>query len=124
MTHNIGIMPRILTADRGDAGRRLDLMLRRRLDGPDAASRTRIQEWIERGLVTVNGAPVRRVSARTAFGDVVAVALPADGARGEMAAEDVAIDVLFEDNHFIAIDKPAGVVVHPTYRHAAGTLMN
>ena len=41
-----------------------------------------------------------------------------------MAAEDVRLDVLFEDEHLLAIDKPAGIVVHPTYRHAAGTVMN
>ena len=115
---------RILTADRGDAGRRLDLMLRRHLFGVDAASRTRVQAWIENGLVTVNGAPVRRVSARTALGDVVAVVLPIPAAHRVMAAEDVRLDVLYEDDHLLAIDKPAGVVVHPTYRHAAGTVMN
>jgi 23S rRNA pseudouridine1911/1915/1917 synthase len=120
----VSLPPRILTADRGDAGRRLDLVLRRHLTGADAASRTRVQAWIENGLVTVNGAPVRRVSARTALGDVVAVVLPASAADSAMAAEDVRLDVLYEDDHLLAVDKPAGVVVHPTYRHAAGTVMN
>ena len=121
---DVTIPPRLLTADRGDAGRRLDLMLRRRLTGAESPSRTRVQAWIENGLVTVNGALVRRVAARTAFGDVVGIALPPAVPQGEMAAEDVALDVLYEDDHLIAVDKPAGIVVHPTYRHAAGTLMN
>ena len=74
MTHNMVIMPRILTADRGDAGRRLDLMLRRHLTGRrDAASRTRVQAWIEDGQVSVNGAGASARRSRTAFGDVVAV---------------------------------------------------
>jgi 23S rRNA pseudouridine1911/1915/1917 synthase len=116
--------PRILTADRGDAGRRLDLMLRRHLTKDEAASRTRVQAWIEGGRVAVNGTVVRRVSSRAAFGDVVSITLPPAVARREMAAEDVALRVLFEDGHLIAVDKPSGIVVHPTYRNTHGTLMN
>jgi 23S rRNA pseudouridine1911/1915/1917 synthase len=118
---------RILTADRGDARRRLDLMLRRHLTDLHAATRTRVQAWIERGQVTVNGAPVRRVASRVAFGDVVTVALPENAgnvATPVMAAEDVGIDVLYEDGHLLALDKPAGVVVHPAYRNTEGTVMN
>jgi len=116
-----------LTADRGDAGRRLDLVLRRHLTGVEAATRTRVQAWIENGQVSVNGAPVHRVAARTALGDVVTVVLPSaaeTGSRGPMAAEDVRLDVLYEDDHLLAVDKPAGVVVHPTHAHGSGTMMN
>jgi 23S rRNA pseudouridine1911/1915/1917 synthase len=115
-----------LTADRGDAGRRLDLVLRRHLTGVEAATRTRVQAWIETGRVSVNGTPVRRVAARTALGDVVTVVLPSSAAasRGPMAAEDVRLDVLYEDDHLLAIDKAAGIVVHPTHAHGAGTVMN
>jgi 23S rRNA pseudouridine1911/1915/1917 synthase len=116
--------PRILTADRGDAGRRLDLMLWRHLTKDEVASRTRVQAWIEGGRVAVNGTVVRRVASRTAFGDVVSVALPPAVPRREMAAEDVALRVLFEDEHLLGIDKPPGIVVHPTYRNTRGTLMN
>ena len=115
-----------LTADRGDAGRRLDLVVRRHLTGVEAATRTRVQAWIERGHVSVNGAPVRRVSTRTALGDVVTVVLPAGTAesRAPMAAENVTLDVLYEDGHLLALDKPAGVVVHPTHAHGSGTVLN
>jgi 23S rRNA pseudouridine1911/1915/1917 synthase len=116
-----------LTADRGDAGRRLDLVLRRHLTGVEAATRTRVQAWIENGSVSVNGTAVRRVAARTALGDIVTVVLPpptAAGARGPMAAEDVRLDVVYEDGHLLALDKPAGVVVHPTHAHGSGTIMN
>jgi 23S rRNA pseudouridine1911/1915/1917 synthase len=116
--------PRVLIADRGDAGLRLDLVLRRHLADLRGATRTRVQAWIENGLVSVNGAAVRRVSARAAFGDVVSVAVPEQRPRAAMAAEEVRLDVLFEDEHLLAIDKPAGLVVHPTYKHAAGTMMN
>ena len=114
----------ILKTDRGDAGRRLDLVLRRHLAGVGAATRTRIQDWIETGHVKVNGAAVRRVSTRTAVGDVIAVALPADAAPRPMAVEEVPLRILYEDDHVLAIDKPPGIVVHPTHAHANGTLMN
>ena len=121
---------RVLTANRGDAGRRLDLMLRRHLTDLHAASRTRVQAWIGNGQVLVNGAPVRRVAARVALGDVVAVSLP-EGMRGpadldghRMAPEDVRLEVLYEDDYLLALDKPAGVVVHPAYKNTTGTVMN
>jgi 23S rRNA pseudouridine1911/1915/1917 synthase len=118
--------PRTLTADRGDAGRRLDLVVRRHLADVQAATRTRVQAWIEHGRVTVNGTPVRRVATRTALGDVVSVTLPADAsaARAPIAAEHVGLRILYEDAHLVAVDKPAGVVMHPTYKNAAGTLLN
>ena len=50
---------RTLTLDRGDIGKRLDLVVRRHLTDITAATRTRIQRWIERGSVAVNGTPVR-----------------------------------------------------------------
>lgn len=114
---------RIVMADRGDAGQRLDLVLRRHLTDVRAATRTRVQAWIEDGRVTVNGAAVRRVAARTAFGDVVAVNLPY-APPAPMLAEDVALRVLYEDDHLLAVDKPPGVVVHPAHKNPSGTLMN
>jgi 23S rRNA pseudouridine1911/1915/1917 synthase len=117
---------RLLTADRGDAGLRLDLVLRRHLTDVGTATRTRVQSWIERGLVTVNGSTVRRVSSRTALGDVVTVAIPLAAASGRrpMEAEPVGLHILYEDEHLLAVSKPAGTVVHPTHAHTAGTLMN
>ena len=115
---------RVLTADRGDEGLRLDLVLRRHLTDLRSATRTRVQSWIAQGLVTVNGTPVRRVSTRAALGDVVSVMLPDEPPRAVMAAEDVRLDVLYEDDYLLAINKPAGVVVHPTYRNTTGTAMN
>src|SRR5471032_3265505 len=116
--------PRVLTADRGDDGIRLDLVVRRHLTDLRSATRTRVQAWIEQGLVTVNGASVRRVSTRAALRDIVSIVLPEQAPRAVMAAEDVRIYVVYEDDYLLAIDKPAGVVVHPTYKHTAGTTMN
>jgi 23S rRNA pseudouridine1911/1915/1917 synthase len=116
--------PRTIVADRGDDGLRLDLVLRRHLMDVKSATRTRVQAWIESGLVTVNGDVVRRVSTRTMTGDLVAVVLPDEAPRVVMAAEDVRVEIIYEDDYLLAINKPAGLVVHPTYKHTAGTLMN
>jgi 23S rRNA pseudouridine1911/1915/1917 synthase len=119
--------PRTLTADRGDAGQRLDLVVRRHLTDVRAATRTRVQAWIGDGHVSVNGAPVRRTSTRAAFGDVITVTLP-DAAgrrlRGTTPGDDTPLDILYEDSDLLALNKPAGVVVHPTFRNANGTVMN
>lgn len=121
-------IPRILTADRGDAGRRLDLMLRRHLTDVRAASRTRVQRWIEDGHITVNGRSVRRTAARAALGDIVALTIPvAAGDATEpaaMVAEDSPVDVLYEDHDLLVVNKPAGVVVHPSYKNTTGTTLN
>jgi 23S rRNA pseudouridine1911/1915/1917 synthase len=115
---------RHVTADRGDSGRRLDLVLRRHLGDVPAATRTRIQAWIEDGRVAVNGIVIRRAAARPAAGDVVSVQLPSQPSRRTMAAEAASLEILAEDDCFVAVNKPAGLVVHPGFRHPAGTLMN
>jgi 23S rRNA pseudouridine1911/1915/1917 synthase len=119
--------PRTLIADRGDAGRRLDLVVRRHLADVEAATRTRIQAWIAGGLVSVNGRAVARVACRVALGDRVAIAVPPEDRRpppAEIRPEPAPLEVLFEDEQLIAVNKPPGVVVHPTYRHASGTILN
>jgi 23S rRNA pseudouridine1911/1915/1917 synthase len=117
-----------VTADRGDAGLRLDLVIRRHLTDVRAATRTRVQAWIEDGQVTVNGRIVSRVSTRTSCNDIVTVRFTDTERRCPAAstASDALgmLDVLYEDEHLLALNKPAGVVVHPTYRHADGTVMN
>ena len=117
---------RTFTTDRGDDGRRIDLVLRRHLAGVDAATRTRVQRWIEDGDVTVNGRRVRRTASRIAVGDTIAIAIPngAEAARSLMQAERVPVDLLFEDDYLLAANKPSGLVVHPTHAHPTGTLMN
>lgn len=99
-------------------------MLRRHLTDIGAATRTRVQWWIGSGRVTVNGRTVTRVSSRAAFGDVVTVEFPDLTPRAAVLPENTPIAVLFEDDHLIVVDKPAGVVSHPTYRHTSGTLVN
>jgi 23S rRNA pseudouridine1911/1915/1917 synthase len=116
--------PRQITLDRGDVGRRLDLVLQRHLRGVTSASRTRIQQWIEDGLVSVNGLPATRPSRRTSTGDSISILVPKAAERAVMQAEAMALDVLYEDDHLLAVNKAAGMVVHPTHRHPNSTLMN
>jgi 23S rRNA pseudouridine1911/1915/1917 synthase len=115
---------RNVITDRGDAGRRLDLVLRRHLADIAGATRTQIQVWIENGQVSVNGRPVRRVATRASSGARLSVVLPDRAVRIGMTAEDLPLDVLYEDDHLLAVNKPAGMVVHPGYRHPTGTLLN
>lgn len=118
-------MPRTFTADRGDRSLRLDQVIVRHLGEVPRLSRTKVQRWIEERLVTVNGRPALRASSPVASGDCIEVS--GDEAMAERAApqpESQALDVLYEDASLLALNKPAGVVVHPSYKHASGTLFN
>ena len=115
---------RIVVADRGDAGRRIDLVLRRHLTDIGRATRTRVQSWIESGRVTINGHIVLRVAARAALGDQIAVQLPDDVRPSPVLPEEGAIERLYEDDELLVVNKPAGVVSHPTFRHLTGSLVN
>lgn len=115
---------RQVAIDRGDVGVRLDLVLLRHLGHEPGVSRARIQRWIAAGRVTVNGVTAPRVAWRVAEGDDVRLDAREIRGRTRPQPEDIAVDILFEDNHLLAVNKPAGVVVHPSYKHASGTLIN
>ena len=116
--------PRTFRADRGDDRERIDRVLQRHLaDRPDI-TRSRIQGWIGEGLVRVNGIPAAKPSSRLIVGDVVEVALPPPPERRAVAAQEMPLSVLFEDEHLLALDKPPGIVVHPAPGHREGTLIN
>lgn len=110
--------------DRGDIGVRLDLVVLRHLAHEPGVSRARIQKWIAAGRVRVNGKPAPKPSLRVAEDDTVQVDAREIRTRARPRAEAMPLDVLFEDAHLIALNKPAGVVVHPSYKHATGTLIN
>jgi 23S rRNA pseudouridine1911/1915/1917 synthase len=103
------------------AGRqRLDKVLAEAI--PDV-SRSRLKALIEGGAVTVDGSPVLDASRKVPPGArlelVVPPAEPADP-----DGEDIPLDVVYEDEHLIVIDKPAGLVVHPAVGNWTGTLVN
>jgi 23S rRNA pseudouridine1911/1915/1917 synthase len=113
-----------VAVDRGDVGVRIDRVLMRHLAHEPGLSRARIQKWIASGRVRVNGALVPRGAWRVAAGDAVQVDARDIRARTRPKAEALPLDILFEDAHLVALNKPAGVVVHPSYKHTSGTLIN
>jgi 23S rRNA pseudouridine1911/1915/1917 synthase len=102
------------------AGMRLDQVLARLL--PEY-SRNRLQSWVESGSVLVDG---KLSTAKTKlWGDERLQVRPqADHSSAAFAAEDIALNVVFEDATLIVIDKPAGLVVHPGSGNWAGTMLN
>jgi 23S rRNA pseudouridine1911/1915/1917 synthase len=102
-----------------DAGRRLDLVLQQRMP---QFSRSRIQEWIKTGRVRVNGAAAR-ASHLVRAGEAMEVE-PAEPPPLDATPEDIPLAVLYEDDDLVAIDKPAGMVVHAGAGVHSGTLVN
>jgi 23S rRNA pseudouridine1911/1915/1917 synthase len=116
---------RALRADRGDVGERLDHVLLRHLTDLPEASRTKIQEWIEGGFVTLAGRIPKKASEKVKKGDLIEIVLPPPPPpRPDILAEDIPLSVLFEDSEILVLNKPAGLVVHPAVGHRQGTLVN
>ena len=108
-----------LLAESSDAGKRLDRMLRERLP---QFIRARIQDWIKGGRVLVDGAPER--SSRTIRGGEAIEVDPAQPAALRAAPEAIPLDILYEDEDLVAVNKPAGMVVHAGAGVHSGTLVN
>jgi 23S rRNA pseudouridine1911/1915/1917 synthase len=103
------------------AGERLDTWLAALLE---ETSRSAVARAITEGRLTVDGASPRKAGQRLKGGEAVALwpDLGADPERPQ--AQDIAIHVVYEDEHLAVVDKPAGLVVHPAAGHADGTLVN
>jgi 23S rRNA pseudouridine1911/1915/1917 synthase len=112
--------PLTLTIEPAAHGLRIDRGLAEAL--PDR-SRSEIQRWIKEGRVRAGGEVVK-ASFKLSAGDVVAIDLPAAPEPTSLAAEDLSLDVVYEDADLLVIDKPAGMVVHPAPGHSGGTLVN
>lgn len=102
-----------------DGGQRLDQFLSR-VELP--FSRSQIKRHIEAGYCEVNG-EVARPARKLREGDVVRYAPPAPASYERVEPEAIPLDVLFEDEHLIVVDKPPGMVVHPAPGHPRGTLV-
>jgi 23S rRNA pseudouridine1911/1915/1917 synthase len=116
--------PQIFEVDGAGAGERLDRCLTHASAARGVAlSRTRVKAVIEAGDVTVDGKIERDPAKRLANGQrIVFEAPPPEDCA--VRGEDLPLDVVFEDEHLIVIDKPAGLVVHPAPGHGSGTLVN
>lgn len=88
-----------------------------------ALSRTRLARLLAEGAVRVNGAVTHEAKARVAAGDLIEIDVPTPE-DSHIGAEEIALDVAFEDDHLIVVDKPAGMVVHPAPGSPGGTLVN
>jgi 23S rRNA pseudouridine1911/1915/1917 synthase len=102
-----------------EAGARLDRILAART----ALSRSRLKALILDGHVSIGRQAVRDPNYRVAAGDTIALALPPpEPAKPE--PESIPLNIVYEDDEIIVIDKPAGLVVHPAPGHSGGTLVN
>lgn len=99
--------------------KRLDRYL---VDRVPFLSRTALQRLIDEEAVTVNGR-IPKASTRLQHGDVVVAALPPPPSN-EIAPEEIPLDILFEDDELIVINKQPGLIVHPARSHKSGTLIN
>ena len=108
----------IVAGDEGST--RLDRVLAARLA---ELSRSRLKALILAGQVTIKNAPVRDPAYHVARGDTITIDVP-EAAAAEPAPEDIALDIVYEDDDIIVIDKPKGLVVHPAAGHETGTLVN
>ena len=105
----------------GDEGSpRLDRVLAVRL--PEL-SRSRLKALILAGQVTIKNAAIRDPAYHVATGDTITIDVP-QAVPAEPAGEDIALDIVYEDDDIIVIDKPKGLVVHPAAGHETGTLVN
>src|ERR1700681_1276793 len=86
-------------------------------------SRSRLKALILAGSVTARGAPVRDPAYHVAKGDTITIDVP-EAAPPEPQGEDIALNIAYEDDDIIVIDKPKGLVVHPAAGHETGTLVN
>jgi len=102
-----------------EAGQRLD----KALADASGLSRERVKALIGEGRVSLAGKPVKQPSGKVASAAAFAIEVPPP-AEAQAAPQDIPLTIVFEDEHLIVVDKPAGMVVHPAAGNADGTLVN
>lgn len=107
-------------ADKGQALLRVDKFLVQRLE---KSSRNRVQQAAEAGCIIVNGKPVKS-NYRVKPNDVVQVVMDRPRYDFEIIAENIPLDIVYEDQTVLVVNKPAGLVVHPGHGNYSGTLVN
>jgi len=103
-----------------EPGKRLDKVVADRFPH---LSRTQSQRLIQTAQVTVDG-HARKPAYRVVLGEQVTIVLPPDEPEPDLQPEPIPLDILYEDEHLIVVNKPAGMVVHPAPGHPNGTLVN
>jgi len=107
------------TVAEGEGGQRLDKYLSDRMTD---LSRSAVTRLIEEGNITLGECCVQK-SCKTSVGDVISVALD-DPVAVDIVPEDIPLDVVYEDEHLLVVNKPKGMVVHPAPGNYSGTLVN
>ena len=122
MTETTPITPKVLklTVPQDLGGLRLDVALQRML--PEQ-SRSRLQAWIKQGLVTISGQTTTAKS-KVWGGEQVHIILQAAPETSAFKAQDIALDIVYEDEHILVVNKPVGMVAHPAAGIWEGTLLN
>jgi len=111
----------VIAISNEQAGLRLDKFVTDILDDK-AISRTQVQDWIKDGHVLVNNKQVK-ANYKLLEGDELAIS-PPEAQALEVVAENIPLDIVYEDQDVIVVNKPRGMVVHPAPGHASGTLVN
>ena len=109
-----------VTADKGQTPMRLDKFLTVRMEH---CSRNRIQAAADSGNILVNGKPAKS-SYKVKPLDRIQIVLPYPRRETELVAENIPLDIPYEDEHLLIVNKPAGMVVHPGVGNYTGTLVN
>jgi 23S rRNA pseudouridine1911/1915/1917 synthase len=109
-----------VTIPPGEAGGRLDRVLAAHIP---ALSRSRLKALILDGQISVGGRTILDPAAQVNSGDTITVTLP-EPEPAKPTGEAIPLDIVYEDDALIVIDKPKGLVVHPAAGHATGTLVN
>jgi 23S rRNA pseudouridine1911/1915/1917 synthase len=109
-----------IVVDRGQSMLRIDKYLMMRLE---AVSRNRIQNAADAGSILVNGKP-SKPSYKVKPGDIITIVLAHPPREIEIIAEDIPLEIIYEDQDLIIVNKHAGLVVHPGYGNYTGTLVN
>ena len=109
-----------IKAREDDAGRRLDKVLT--VHAPQF-SRARFQALIDAGFVSLSKNPLKDRSYKVKAGDCFTVTVP-PATEAEPKAQEIALDIVYEDGDLLVINKPAGMVVHPAAGNPDGTLVN
>jgi 23S rRNA pseudouridine1911/1915/1917 synthase len=107
-------------ADQGQSPIRIDKFIAARLEN---TSRTRIQNAANAGNILVNNTPVKP-NYKVKPGDIIRIVLPEPPREIELIPEDIPINITYEDDDVIVVNKEAGMVVHPAYGNYTGTLVN
>jgi 23S rRNA pseudouridine1911/1915/1917 synthase len=112
---------RLVVIVAGDEGSvRLDRVLAVRVA---ELSRSRLKALILGGQVSIKSTPIRDPAYHVAAGETITIDVP-EAVAAEPSGEDIALDIVYEDDDIIVIDKPKGLVVHPAAGHETGTLVN